>query len=420
MRFLLAISGLLWAEDTLYLTLEAAEAQFLRSNLVLYAQFLEIDVQKALLWQARLWPNPQLSVTQVDLFAPPNGEFSPLLQWPLAYQLAADLVQTVRTAGKYRHGIALQTVRVQIQAAAWAELLRQLRYQLHNLLRASQRDQIYIRYLARQETLLSRLTERYAKLAQEQLVSRAEYLRLEALRLSVLNALQQRRLTFEETQNQLRQLLHIPATGSLIWIVEDSFWPTLVDSLPPLAELLQRAQERADVKLAKYQIVYQERRVKLEESNAYPDLDVILSYDRLGGYRLNQLGAGFSLPLPLWNRNQGQIQAARAAQKQAEVSYENVLSTAQSEILAAWRELALLARQWDPAYLTLLQSYEETEAFYLHSLQQKRLSFLNYVDFLTSYKDLVEMITELAFRYHQGQNKLEYVSARMERLPEHP
>lgn len=411
MRYILLLGGLVLAQDTLYLTIEAAEAHFLKANLLLYAQLLEIDVQKALLWQARLWPNPQVSFTQLDLFAPRTPNFRPLLERPLAYQLAADLVQTVRTAGKYRYGIALQATNVQLQTAAWAELLRQLRYQLHQLLRASQRDQIYLHYLARQELLLSGLVERYAALVQAQLVSKAEYLRLQALRLNLQTAIQQRRLAFEETQNQLRQLLNIP--DKILWIAETDYWPDLSDSLPNLAELLQRAPERADVQIAKYQQLYQEIRLKLEKANVYPDVDLILSYDRLGGYRINQLGVGLGLPLPIWNRNQGQIQAAKTAKRQAETLYENTLSKAQSEILAAWRAFGLLKGQWQSELLTLLKNYEESEAVYRENLQEKRLNFVNYVDFFTSYKDLVESVVELAFRYHDAREKLLYVTATM-------
>ncbi len=49
------------AVDTLRLPLQSAEKMFLDSNLQLLAQRYNIDANKALVMQARLWPNPNFS-----------------------------------------------------------------------------------------------------------------------------------------------------------------------------------------------------------------------------------------------------------------------------------------------------------------------------------------------------------------------
>src|SRR5882762_2280393 len=49
-------------QDTLRLPLSGAEKTFLDSNLQLLANRYNIDASKALVIQARLWPNPNLSV----------------------------------------------------------------------------------------------------------------------------------------------------------------------------------------------------------------------------------------------------------------------------------------------------------------------------------------------------------------------
>src|SRR5580700_2308484 len=50
--------------DTIHLDLFHAEKIFLDSNFQLLAQRYNIDVQRALILQAKLWPNPNLSVAQ--------------------------------------------------------------------------------------------------------------------------------------------------------------------------------------------------------------------------------------------------------------------------------------------------------------------------------------------------------------------
>ena len=49
--------------DTVYLKLPDAEKMFLDSNFLLLAQKYNVDAQKALIIQARLWPNPNFSIS---------------------------------------------------------------------------------------------------------------------------------------------------------------------------------------------------------------------------------------------------------------------------------------------------------------------------------------------------------------------
>lgn len=392
--------------DTLYLTVAEAESIFIQKNLLIYAQKLRIDAERALLLQARLWPNPSFSVEQVDLFAPYNSEYRPISELPRFYQVAANFSQTLLTAGKRLHSIALQKAAVSIQEAALADLLRQLRYDLHASLRALQRDQIVLSTLVRHELLLADLVSRYEVLARSQIVPEVEYLRLQSLLQSVRATLREQRLGYEESQNRLRQLLRLSPAGQVVWIDTAGFWPSRDTLMPPLDSLLSLAPYRPDVRLAAYQVTYEEANLRLQKAYAYPDLAFLVNYDRLGGYRVGQLGFGIGFDLPLLNRNQGRIQAAEVSRRAAQALYENALSIAQSEILTAWRNLAFLKSQWTQADLSLLTAYQDAEARYRLALQSRQLGFLAYVDFFQSYRDLLLNLAQLAYAYHQAQNKL--------------
>ncbi len=396
--------------DTLYLTVAEAESIFIQKNLLIYAQKLRIDVERALLLQARLWPNPSFSVEQIDLFAPYNSEYRPISEVPRFYQVAANFSQTLWTAGKRLHSIALQKAAISIQEAALADLLRQLRYDLHTSLRALQRDQIVLSTLAHHERLLTDLVSRYEVLAQSQIVPEVEYLRLQSLLQSVRATLREQRLGYEESQNRLRQLLRLPPASQVLWIDTAGFWPAKDTLMPPLDSLLSLAPYRPDVQLAAYQITYEEANLRLQKAYAYPDLALLANYDRLGGYRVGQLGFGIGFDIPLWNRNQGRIRAAEISCRAAQAIYEHALSLAQSEILTAWQNLAFLKSQWAQAHLTLLTSYQSAEARYRLALQNQQLSFLAYVDFFQSYRELLLNLAQLAYAYHQAQDKLKQVT----------
>src|SRR5471030_657536 len=60
--------------DTLRLSLPGMEKRFLDSNLLLLASHYNVDAQKALILQAKLWDNPVLNTDQTIAA---NGRFFP-------------------------------------------------------------------------------------------------------------------------------------------------------------------------------------------------------------------------------------------------------------------------------------------------------------------------------------------------------
>src|SRR5579863_3479317 len=62
--------------DTIVLKLPQAEQFFLDSNLQLLAQHYNIDAQRALVIQARLWPNPNFSISH-GLYSGTLNQFFP-------------------------------------------------------------------------------------------------------------------------------------------------------------------------------------------------------------------------------------------------------------------------------------------------------------------------------------------------------
>lgn len=402
--------GILFGQDTLYLSVEQAERLFLEKNLLLLAQRLQIEAERALVWQARLWPNPQITVEQLDPFTAAEAPLPPLLNTPRINQITATFSQTILTARKRLKGIALAEASLAIQEAAFAELLRQLRYELLTNLYGLQRDQVLLDLLARQAALLRQLAERYRRLSERALVPLPEYLRIENLSLQVQADLRDVQLRWQAQQHALRQLLRLEGKAPILWIDTTGFYRLDFPEIGMVDSLLDRVSRRGDVRMAAAELRFQDVSLALERALAYPDVDIIANFDRLGSYRLNQWGMGFALPLPLFNRNQGRIAAARYARQASETRYTQILLTAQSEVLQIWQNALSLRTQWESTPFDLPERYERAEAAYRENLLAGRISFLTYVDFFQSYRDLVMRITELLYLRHQVENELRYVS----------
>ena len=87
--------------------------------------------------------------------------------------------------------------------------------------------------------------------------------------------------------------------------------------LPASAQLLARLEQTVELRLAELQIQQSEAGVGLEKAQRIPDLDVSIGsqYDAGARERVNVVGV--SMPIPLFNRNQGNVLAASRRADQA-------------------------------------------------------------------------------------------------------
>jgi outer membrane protein, heavy metal efflux system len=116
----------------------------------------------------------------------------------------------------------------------------------------------------------------------------------------------------------------------------------LVEPAPPGQRLntpdLSRALElRPEIQLARQAIAQAEANVRLQQSNGRPDPEVLFGYKRAAGFGDSVL-AGVQIPLPLLNRNQGQIAAAAAEVRAAEAQAKVAEAAVKGELAAALAE----------------------------------------------------------------------------------
>src|SRR5260221_13865982 len=83
-------------QDTVRLSLPEAEKMFLDSNLQLLAQRYNIDANKALVIQARLWPNPNFTIGH-SIYSGEINKFFPTGNQDETY---GSLSQLILLAGK--------------------------------------------------------------------------------------------------------------------------------------------------------------------------------------------------------------------------------------------------------------------------------------------------------------------------------
>jgi cobalt-zinc-cadmium efflux system outer membrane protein len=207
---------------------------------------------------------------------------------------------------------------------------------------------------------------------------------------------------FSSIQAQLNSLLgttgknFIPAT-----VLFDSI------SVPPTREeITGNIEEIPSLKLLQNEVNVREAALELEKSLAVPDLTISGGVRYLNELKTNSFVAGVSIPLPFFNRNQGNIQAAEVRLEQMDAIKNtrrlNViaqLNTAYNNILSAYNNSQQLKNSIIPeaenAYEITRQGYIQGRFAFIDLLDAQRTLFETQTQFLLELSDYYNSLIEI-------------------------
>jgi len=196
--------------DTLRLSLADAEKRFIDSNLQLLAAHYNVDAQKALIQQAKLWDNPVLNTDQVVSAA---GQFLPygkkLDDGSTMGQYYVQLQQLIYTAGKRGKQIDMAVTNSKVSELQLQDLLRNLRYQLHIDYYTLAQQFDYRTIYAEQLQQLTHLSEGMKAQLQAGNIAQKDYLRIQALVITLQQDMTELERQLADTQADIRTLLQV-------------------------------------------------------------------------------------------------------------------------------------------------------------------------------------------------------------------
>ncbi|ABA75361.1 TolC family protein [Pseudomonas fluorescens] len=151
-------------------------------------------------------------------------------------------------------------------------------------------------------------------------------------------------------------------------------------SVPPPTRLLERLNETAELRLARLQIDQREASLGLEKSQRIPDLTVSIGsqYSETERERVNVVG--LSMPIPLFNRNQGNVLAAARRTDQARDlrnATELRLRTEIQTTLAQWQTANGEIQTFDRIILPAAQSAVDSAT---RGFEMGKFGFLDVLD----------------------------------------
>ncbi len=179
--------------------------------------------------------------------------------------------------------------------------------------------------------------------------------------------------------------------------------------IPTLAELMERLRQNPELARWATEIAERQAVIGLEETRAVPDLTASFGVRRFTEPGDDALVAGISLPLPLFNRNQGAILEAQRRLTKAEeerraveVRVATALSSAYQTLAGAHAEIAALKAQVLPgaqsAFEAASKGYRLGKFGLLDVLDAQRTLFgakTQYLRALTDYHQSVAQVEGL-------------------------
>jgi cobalt-zinc-cadmium efflux system outer membrane protein len=378
-------------QDTLRIQLPEAEKMFLDSNYQLLAQRYNIDANKALVIQARLYPNPNFSIGHT-LYSGTLHEFFPL---GINDETTMQLNQTILLAGKRNKQVKLAQANVELTEHQFFDLIRTLKYTLRT-------DFFQIYYLRQSAKVydaeikaLSQIVGAFDQALGKGYISEKEVVRIRAQLYSFESEYSQLINQINDTESELRLILQTKPNFFIDPQVDSIALNKLDPSSYPLNTLIDSAyHNRTDLQIAKTNTHINQLNYSYQKALAVPDVSISLGYDEAGSFLYNYYGIGASIDLPVFNRNQGNIKNAKALIANTQATQRFTQATVEENVATSLQKAFAqekMFRSIDPKFIA---DFERLTGEVLKNYEKRNISILDFLDFYDSYKqNAVEMST---------------------------
>ncbi len=117
--------------------------------------------------------------------------------------------------------------------------------------------------------------------------------------------------------------------------------------------------------------------------------------DRIGNFIRDYFAVGVSLSVPIFNRNQGNIKAARFSIQQAGVQQEDAANRADMELYTAYASLEKAVQLYQSTNMDLERNFEKLITGVNENFSKRNISLLEFIDYYDSYKETCIQLHEI-------------------------
>ncbi|MBS0619209.1 MAG: TolC family protein [Spirochaetes bacterium] len=394
-------------QDSVRLSLADAEKSFLERNLLLLASKYQIDAKKALVMQAGLYANP-------TVYYEMNVANYRTWQYMDATENGSQVVQIQQLfllGGKIDKRIKVAEINKSITENQFFDMLRALKFELRNTFFALHFMRESVMYYDQTIKALGKTVKSAEIALARRAITKAEYLRLKALNYFLRNERANIMMNLRLKEVSLRVLMNRPefADKQIIPIVDERLLEQTAATDLAVKQLIHEAeQNRPDIKAAMLNLRYETANLDLQEANAIPDLAFGPVFNRANTYIPNYFGLTAQMTVPLFDRNQGNIESAKKAIAARKGELMNERMKLEGELAAA----LIKAKEKDKIYQEFkqghVQDFRELIVVMVQSYQKRYISVIELADFFETYRNSIVQLIDLKTQRTEALEAINY------------
>lgn len=388
-------------------TLKDLEGQFLKNNALLIANKYNIDKADVEIIQEKLWQNPTLSISEVNLWKTYAVEEQPYLigKYGKNQQISVELEQLIETAGKRRKRVALKQIEKQTTLFEFEELLRTLKKDLRLTYYTLNRIHSEEKQLNQMIELLTKMSEQFKHQVELKNIPKVDFYRIQ----SELLGLKTERIELEKQKLEALKQLRIFTNNKELAFHTLSFDAKVSPKQLPLNMIELAKRQNIGLKKQLNELERAEKALIVQKANRTPDLIAQVNYDRGGNIMRDFMGFGVSIDLPIFNNNKQNVKLAELAISQ-EKSYQSALEiNLEEEITQLETQFKLIEdtmKEWPVEQLN--EQTKMIENFKKHLLN-RQVTLLEFIDFIQAYREANRGYIQLEEAYNQTIEELQYI-----------
>lgn len=390
--------------DSLTISLRQADSLFLKNNLLLLAERFRIDASQAQVLQASLYDNPNVTL-ELSAY---NNEARRVLDVGRQGEKIISIQQLLYTAGKRNKRIALASEAARLTEFELLDLLRGLRFDLRSRFFSIYFQEQTLARFDQQIATLQTTVSAYEQQYQRNNISLRELLRLKALLFQLNNDRTEIVFQLADDQRALRTLLS----------VDQPIRPRVFNETLPRYHLPNQSEDtlqqmalrnRPDLKAAESLTRQAELNYNLQRALATPDLRVGGTYDQAGSYIQNYVGLSVSADVPVFNRNQGAIRAARSQISYQKQLHQQKAVQVSNDVATALQKVQEVERRVQSVEGQFTNQFDELNRGVITSFQKGNLSLIEFVDLIEAYNDSIRQLNRLKADRISAYEELNYL-----------
>jgi outer membrane protein, heavy metal efflux system len=394
-------------KDTVSITLAAAEQRFLQNNLQLLASKLRIDAAKAAKVQVEVWSNPNIAFEQ-NIYNQYTGKWFDVTS---SGNTEIQIQQLFLLAGKRDRQIKLADINTAIAEHTFSDMLRALKLEL--------RSDMFNLYFLQEELsfynasldTLRRTVSSVELMYQKRSVLLADVLRLKSLLLSLETERQGIINQVYGLQGDLRILLNDTTGAVYLPRIDESRLDTVFLQHPSFDEALKTAREhRPDYNIAQATVDYEAANLSLQHALAVPDITIGGRWSRAGSYIPDYYAVSLSIDLPVFNRNQGNIEISERTLEANTTLLSNAALSLKEDVQSAYAKASEIDRRYHQSDSKFISDYRALIEGVVANYKSRNISLLEFTDFYESYRTSMLQWQQLRSDRVQALENLNYVT----------